>query len=92
MKTQSLEQDLEEALKEIPIIDIHTHLNRAYCVEWSYAKVVIVRKMLSKVLANKIKLGQYSRNDALQIAAAILYETLQTFLSMSPRSSESEVV
>jgi hypothetical protein len=57
----------------------------AYCVEWSYAKAVIVRKQLARVLAEKIEQGQYSREDALHIARTILYDSPQTLLGMEPR-------
>jgi hypothetical protein len=58
----------------------------AYCVEWSYAKVVMVRKQLARVLAEKIGQGQYSRTDALAVARAILFESPQSLLGMKPRA------
>lgn len=56
----------------------------AYCLEWAYAKSVIVRKQLAQVLAEKVKQGQYSVNDALTIARQILFETPQVLLGMKP--------
>jgi len=32
----------------------------AYCVDWTYGKVLLVRKQLAAVLAQKIEQGQYS--------------------------------
>ena len=39
----------------------------AYCVEWTYAKAVLVRKQLARVLAEKVSQGQYDRDEALSI-------------------------
>ncbi len=57
----------------------------AYCVEWTYAKAVIVRKQMARVLAEKEDQGQYSRDDSLAIARAVLFESPQSLLGMVPR-------
>ncbi len=54
----------------------------AYCVEWSYAKLLMVRRQLAEVLAAKVRQGQYTREQALQVARDILYESPQTLLGM----------
>ncbi len=56
----------------------------AYCVEWAYAKAVIVRRQLAEVLAQKVSQGQYTVDDALAIARQILYITPQTLNGMRP--------
>lgn len=56
----------------------------AYCVDWAYAKAMIVRKQLAKVLAEKIAQGQYSFDEALAIARQIVYETPQELCYMEP--------
>jgi hypothetical protein len=56
----------------------------AYCVDWTYAKALIVRRQLAEVLAQKIRQGQYTLDEALQIARQILFETPQTLLGMHP--------
>jgi hypothetical protein len=56
----------------------------AYCVEWTYAKAVLVRKQLAQVLTQKIEQGQYTFDEALSIAHQILFETPQTLLGMRP--------
>jgi hypothetical protein len=56
----------------------------AYCVDWTYAKALIVRKQLAEVLAQKVAQGQYSIDDALSVARAILYESPQTLLGFMP--------
>ncbi|MBN1346940.1 MAG: hypothetical protein JXQ73_29895 [Phycisphaerae bacterium] len=57
----------------------------AYCVEWSYAKAVLVRKMLAQVLARKVSMGQYDRETAIRVARAILFETPQALVGIAPR-------
>lgn len=59
----------------------------AYCAEWAYAKAVIVRQELARVLAEKIESGQYSLDTALEIARQILYQTPQSLLGMKPSGS-----
>jgi len=56
----------------------------AYCIEWTYAKAIIVRRQLARVLAEKIDQGQYSVDEALGIAEAILYHSPQQILGMTP--------
>ncbi|MCL4505265.1 MAG: hypothetical protein M1434_12080 [Chloroflexi bacterium] len=56
----------------------------AYCVDWTYAKALIVRKQLAEVLAQKVAQGQYNIDDALAIARAILYESPQSLLGFTP--------
>jgi hypothetical protein len=57
----------------------------AYTLEWSYAKAVMVRRIMARVLADKVLIGQYSRPDAVEIARRILYQTPQDLLGMRPR-------
>jgi hypothetical protein len=59
----------------------------AYSVEWSYAKLVLVKKQLARVLAERIDLGQFTRDEALAFARAILYESPQTLLGMAPHDT-----
>jgi hypothetical protein len=56
----------------------------AYCVEWQYAKVILVRKQLAQVLAAKVEQGQYSQAEALRIAEEILYQSPQSLLGLKP--------
>jgi hypothetical protein len=56
----------------------------AYCVDWTYAKSVMVRKQWAEVLAQKVKQGQYTIDDALAIARQTMFETPQTLLGMQP--------
>jgi glucuronate isomerase len=85
-----IRQVMAERLDMVPANKQVGFFSDAYCVEWTYAKAMIVRKQLARVLAEKIDLGQYSRDDALAIARAILFESPQTLLGMKPRSSASQ--
>ena len=83
-----IQQIISERLDMLPANKQVGFFSDAYCVEWTYAKAVIVRKQLARVLAKKILQGQYSRNDAIVIARAILFESPQTLLGMLPRRVE----
>jgi hypothetical protein len=58
----------------------------AYCVEWSYAKAALVRKILARVLADRVDVGQFDVPGALAFARAILFDSPQSLLGMVPRS------
>jgi hypothetical protein len=60
----------------------------AYCVDWTYAKAVLVRRQWSDVLSQKVKQQQYTIDEALTIAHQILYETPQTLLGMQPMAGK----
>ena len=59
----------------------------AYTMEWSYAKAVMVRRVLSRVLAGKVLLGQMDKRGALDSARQILFETPRQLLGMEPAES-----
>jgi hypothetical protein len=56
----------------------------AYTMEWSYAKALIVRRMLSRVLADKVIQGQYDTTSALAVAREILFESPRRLMGMQP--------
>jgi hypothetical protein len=56
----------------------------AYTIEWSYAKAVIVRRVLARVLADKVLQGQYDKSVALAIAREILFESPRRLMGMEP--------
>jgi len=80
-----IRQVMAERLDMLPLNKQVGFFSDAYCVEWTYAKAVLVRKQLARVLAEKISQGQYNRELALSIVRAILYETPQPLLGMAPR-------
>jgi glucuronate isomerase len=56
----------------------------AYTMEWSYAKAVMVRRVLARVLAEKVLMGQMDKRGALTAAREILFETPRQLLGMEP--------
>ena len=56
----------------------------AYCVDWAYAKSILVKNQLTRVLYEKINQGQYNLREALSIAEEILYKSPQSLLGMVP--------
>jgi hypothetical protein len=60
----------------------------AYTMEWSYAKAVIVRKSLARVLAARVAEGRYDRKTAERIARELFLETPQALLGMEPAVSQ----
>ena len=79
---------MSERLDMLPMNKQVGFFSDAYAVEWTYAKVVLVRRIMAQVLARRVEQGQYSREDALRIARAILYESPQTLLGMKPRTDK----
>jgi hypothetical protein len=80
-----IRQVISERLDMLPANKQIGFFSDAYCVEWTYAKAILVRKQLAHVLALKIEQGQYTRDDALAVARAVLYESPQTLLGLTPR-------
>jgi glucuronate isomerase len=83
----TIRQVLNERLDMVPTNKQIGFFSDAYCVDWAYGKALVVRKQMAQVLAQKIEQGQYSREDALSIARAILYESPQSTLGMVPRAN-----
>jgi len=77
-------QVMEERLDMLPVNKQVGFFSDAYCVEWTYAKSMMVRRLLAQVLARKVNQGQYTVESALAIARAILFETAQELLKMTP--------
>lgn len=75
---------MTERLDMVPVNKQVGFFSDAYVVEWSYAKVIIVRKQMAQVLAEKIVQGQYSSDEAVSVAREILFETPQTLDGMTP--------
>jgi len=80
----SIKQAIGERLDMLPTTSQCGFFSDAYCVEWEYAKAKLVRRMFAEVLAEKIERGQYSKDDALSIAHAVLFESAEHLLGMKP--------
>lgn len=81
----AIRQVMEERLDMLPLNKQIGFFSDAYCVEWTYAKAVMVRKLLAGVLADKVQLGQYSFNDIHDIAHGILYQSSCDLLGMTAK-------
>jgi hypothetical protein len=80
----TIRQLMEERLDMVPMHKQCGFFSDAYCVEWAYAKARIVRMQMAEVYGAKVRQGQYTRQDALAIARAVLYESPQELLGMRP--------
>lgn len=69
----SISQIIRERLEMLSIKKQMVFFSDAYCIDWSYAKVKIVKTLFTDVLDEKIKLGQYSLEQALEIAEQLFY-------------------
>jgi glucuronate isomerase len=82
----AIAQVIRERLEMLPATKQIGFFSDAYCAEWSYAKAAIVRKILARVLAERIDLGHLDETMALGFAQTILYDSPRWLLGMSPRS------
>lgn len=84
----TVRQVMAERLDMLPANKQIGFFSDAYCVEWTYGKARLVRKLMAQVFAQRVEQGQDTRDDALTIARAILYESPQALLGMEPKGSE----
>jgi hypothetical protein len=85
-----IRQIIGERLDMLPANKQIGFFSDAYCVEWTYAKAMLVRRQLAGALAGRIDQGQYSLSEALSIAEAILYQSPQQLLGMVPRKAKAK--
>ncbi len=78
----AIQQVIEERLDMLPINKQVGFFSDAYCVDWAYAKAKMVRRLMAEVFARKIERGQYTQDDALGIAKAILVDSSRDLLGM----------
>jgi hypothetical protein len=78
-------QVIRERLEMVPANKQVGFFSDAYCVEWSFAKAALVRKILARVLAERVELGQFDSTTALEFARAIFFESPQSLLGIVPR-------
>ena len=79
-----IRQVMRERLDMLPATKQVGFFSDAYTIEWTYGKLVLVRKLLAQVLAERVEQGQYSRDEALAVARRILYESPQSLLGIVP--------
>jgi len=69
-----IERMLSERLEILPANKIIGFFSDAYCVEWSYGKLSLIKKVLAKVLTEKVQEGYFSEDFAIELVQKILYE------------------
>lgn len=77
-----IQRVLDERLDLLPTNKQMGFFSDAYTLEWAYAKAVMVRRQMAEVLARRIQRGQYSEEEALQVAGQVFYEAPQWALGM----------
>ncbi|MBP7051280.1 MAG: hypothetical protein KBE65_09715 [Phycisphaerae bacterium] len=78
----AIAQVIDERLDMLPTNRQIGFFSDAYCVDWLYAKSRLVRMELARALAKRVERGQYSRQEALQIATKFLQETPRQLLGL----------
>ncbi len=63
---------LRERLEMLPGNKINGFFSDAYCVEWSYAKVQIVRRQIAEVLSDMVEEGYLEEEQAVTLAEQLL--------------------
>jgi hypothetical protein len=81
----TIAQVMRERLDMVPANKQVGFFSDAYCVEWSFAKAFLVRKIMARVLAERIELGQFDLRGALDFARATCLESPQSLLGIAPR-------
>ncbi|MBD3421148.1 MAG: hypothetical protein GF398_13615 [Chitinivibrionales bacterium] len=62
-------------LDVVPVTRLIGFFSDGYCIDWIYARLCMVRKVLANVLAQKIESGFMNREQALLVARNIFYRT-----------------
>ena len=88
----AIRQVITERLDMLPLNKQVGFFSDAYCVEWAYGKAVLVRNVMSQALAEHVARRQYSMEDALFVAQAILYDSPKALLGLEAPVSLSQDV
>jgi hypothetical protein len=80
----AIRQVIEERLDMLPSNKQVGFFSDAYAIEWTYAKAKIVRNQMAQVLEQKVRQGQYTLSEALNVAKAILFDSSRELLQMQP--------
>ncbi len=79
-----MQRVMTERLDMLPLNRQVGFFSDAYCVEWVYGKAMLVREMMAMVLAERVELGQFDIEEAMSVAAEILYDTARDLLHIQP--------
>jgi hypothetical protein len=81
----ALAQLAEERLDMAPMNRQCDYLTDAYCVDWIYGKNALILSAYARVLAEKVKTGQFGMDDIAAIARGIFYDSARELLSFEAR-------
>ena len=70
-----MERQLEMRLEMLPINRQVGYFSDAYCADWAYGKLALIKKITANVLGKKIDDGYYTLNDAEAIAKDLFYNS-----------------
>ena len=79
----SIRKVIEDRLDMIAVNKQLGFFSDAYCVDWAFAKTIIIKKQFAQVLENKINQGQYTFEQALAIGKQILHDSPKSLARMS---------
>lgn len=63
-----MEKQLRLRLEMLPINRQIGYFSDAYCADWAYGKILLIRKITAKILSQMVDEGYYSFNNAVEIA------------------------
>lgn len=75
-------QIMSERMDMLPMNQQVGFFSDAYCVEWAYAKSIVVRRLLASVLSEKISQGQMTEETSLKFAQTVLRDTGRHFANL----------
>ncbi len=78
----AIAQVIDERLDMLPTNRQIGFFSDAYCLDWLYAKSVLVRTELAGALARRVERGQYTLDGAVEIARKLLQETPEHLLGL----------
>ena len=77
-----IERLLNERLDMVAINKQVGYFSDAYTMEWSYAKVKLVRQITAKVLAERVEQGRYTKETALWLVEQLLAGTTKSLFKV----------
>jgi glucuronate isomerase len=86
----SIAQVIDERLDMLPTNRQIGFFSDAYCLDWLYAKSILVRTELARALAHRVERGQYTLDGAVEIAGRLLQETAEHLLRLTRDRTKSE--
>lgn len=84
----TIERVFAERLDMVPLNRQVGFFSDAYCVEWVYGKAQLVRRMMAKVLAERVEMGQMGRDEAVAIAGTLVYDSTRELLGLPGRRAD----